>query len=132
VKSDATLVFVETDTGPTGVGTSLGSPPIVQDIIEDLLAPVVIGEDPMFSTELWERMYAGSRADTSLKRGHSQPRSDRRGMLVEAISGVGIALWDLKGRALDQPIYKLLGACRESVRAYASGGWAPARKWAKR
>ena len=46
-------------------------------------------------------------------------------MTLEAISGLDIALWDLKGTLLDQPVYKLLGAVRDDVQGYASGGWAP-------
>lgn len=124
VKSDATLVFVETEE-ETGIGASLGSPPVVQAIVEGELAPLLVGEDPLYTGRLWEKMYAGSRWKPSLERGYSQPREDRRGVTLEAISGVDIALWDLKGKLLDQPVYKLLGAVRDSIRAYASGGWAP-------
>jgi len=64
-------------------------------------------------------------AEPSLERGYSQPRWDRRGYTLEAISGVDIALWELTGKALGQPVYRLLGAVRDDVRGYASGGWAP-------
>lgn len=125
VKTDATLVFVETDGGLRGVGASLVNPPVVEAIIEHQLERTLIGEDPLYIERLWEKMYDGSRWQPSLERGYSQPRYDRRGLTLEAISGVDIALWDLKGKILDQPVYKLLGGARDSIRAYASGGWAP-------
>ncbi|MFA9518031.1 mandelate racemase/muconate lactonizing enzyme family protein [Halopenitus sp. H-Gu1] len=125
VKTDATLVFVESDDGTTGVGASLGNPPTIASIVEHELAPHLIDADPLYTERLWEKMYDGSRWKPSLERGYSQPREDRRGITLEAISGVDIALWDLKGKLLDQPIYKLLGPVRDDVQGYASGGWAP-------
>ena len=47
----------------------------------------------------------------------------RKGVLLRAISVVDIALWDLKGKRADLPLYKLLGASTDSVPAYASGGY---------
>lgn len=125
VKNNGTLVYVETDEGITGIGASLGTPSVVKALVEDDLAPVLVGEDPFFTERLWEKMYSGSRWQPALDRGYSQPRNDRRGITLEAISGIDIALWDIKGKALDQPIYKLLGAARDTVTGYASGGWAP-------
>lgn len=125
VKTDATLVLVESDDGSTGVGASLGNPPTITSIVEHELAPLLLEEDPLYTERLWEKMYDGSRWKPSLERGYSQPREDRRGVTLEAISGLDIALWDLKGKLLDQPVYKLLGPVRDDVRAYASGGWAP-------
>lgn len=125
VKTDATLVFVESDDGSTGVGASLGNPPTITSIVEHELAPLLLEEDPLYTERLWEKMYDGSRWKPSLERGYSQPREDRRGVTLEAISGLDIALWDLKGKLLDQPVYKLLGPVRDDIRAYASGGWAP-------
>ena len=57
VKSDATLIRVETDSGLTGIGAALGSPPIVAAIVQHELAPEVVGEDPMFSERIYENMY---------------------------------------------------------------------------
>src|SRR5262249_38500087 len=73
--------------------------------------PLVVGGNPLEVRVLWERMYAAMRV-----RGHST------GFWLEAISGVDIALWDLAGHLLDQPIYALLGgAFRDRMRVYASG-----------
>ncbi len=125
VKSDSVVVFVDTDEGLTGVGASTGSPPVVQAIVEHDLAPMLIGEDPLFSERIYEKMYNGSRWKPALERGHSQPGRGRRGVTMEAISGVDIAVWDVKAQALGVPIYQAMGAARDSVRAYGSGGWAP-------
>ena len=126
VKSDATLIRVETDSGLVGMGAALGTPPVVAAIIEHELEPELVGEDPLFSERLYEKMYNGSRAIPALERGVPQPEvSRRRGMVMEAIAGVDIAIWDVKAQALGVPIYQALGATRSSVRGYASGGWAP-------
>lgn len=126
VKSDATLILVETDKGLTGMGAALGTPPVVAAIVEHELAPDVVGEDPMFSERIWEKMYNGSRAKPALERGVAQAETSRRvGMVMEAISGVDIAIWDVKAQAMGIPVYQALGAVRDTVRGYASGGWAP-------
>lgn len=126
VNSDATLILVETDQGLTGMGAALGTPPVVAAIVEHELAAEVVGEDPLFSERIFEKMYNGSRARPALERGVPQAETSRRvGMVMEAISGVDIAVWDLKAKALGVPVYQALGAARTSVRAYASGGWAP-------
>ena len=126
IKSDATLILVETDKGLTGMGAALGTPPVVAAIVEHELAPDVVGEDPMFSERIWEKMYNGSRAKPALERGVAQAETSRRvGMVMEAISGVDIAIWDVKAQAMGIPVYQALGAVRDTVRGYASGGWAP-------
>ena len=70
VKSDATLIRVETDAGLAGIGAALGSPPIVAAIVAHELAPEVVGEDPMFSERIYEKMYSGSRSRPALARQH--------------------------------------------------------------
>src|SRR6202790_2349451 len=123
VKSDATLIRVETDNGLFGIGAALGMPPIVAAIVEHELAPECVGEDPIFSERIFEKMYNGSRAKPALERGVTQAdESRRRGVIMEAVAGVDIAVWDVKARALGVPLYHALGAVRSSVRGYASGG----------
>src|ERR1700750_1287283 len=126
VKSDATLIRVELDNGIIGIGASLGSPPIVAAIVEHELAPECVGENPIFSERIYEKMYNGSRSTPALERGVTQAdESRRRGVIMEAIAGVDIAVWDAKAQALGVPLYQALGAVRSSVRGYASGGLAP-------
>jgi D-galactarolactone cycloisomerase len=122
VKSDATLIRVETDSGLTGIGAALGTPPIVAAIVERELAAECVDEDPMFSEQIYEKMYNGSRSRPALERGITQAdESRRRGIIMEAIAGIDIAVWDAEAQALGIPLYQALG----SVRGYASGGWAP-------
>lgn len=110
---DCCVVRIETDNGAVGWGEAKA--PVGAEatalIIDSLLAPIVLGADPFDVRVLWERMFGAMRV-----RGHSN------GFWLEAISGIDIALWDLTGRLLDQPIHKLLGgAFRERLRVYASG-----------
>ncbi|MCH8826640.1 MAG: mandelate racemase/muconate lactonizing enzyme family protein [Chloroflexi bacterium] len=125
VKSDSVIIQVLTDDGLTGVGASLGSPQAICAIVDHELAPALLGEDPMYSERLYEKMYNGSRWKPALERGHSQPGDGRRGLTMEAIAGVDLAIWDVKSQSLGVPIYMALGAVRDSVRGYGSGGWAP-------
>ena len=69
VKSNATLIRVETDNGLTGIGAALGTPPIVAAIVEHELATECVDEDPMFSERIYEKMFNGSRSRPALKRG---------------------------------------------------------------
>lgn len=126
MKSDATLILVETDNGLTGIGAALGTPPVVAAIVEHELGPEVVGEDPLFSERIYEKMYSGARAEPALERGVPQVEPSRRnGVVMEAIAGIDIAIWDVKAQALGIPVYQALGAARKVVRGYASGGWAP-------
>ena len=73
------------------------------------LRDVLIGEDPLDVERLWQKMYRGL------------IYFGRRGIAIHAISGLDIALWDIKGKALGKPVYELLGTPhRDRVRAYAS------------
>ncbi len=124
-KADNCLIHVETDTGISGLGVGYGNPEVVKSIVETQLKPSLLGEDPLYVEGLWEKMYSGSRGIPSLNKGVSQPIFSRRGDTLCAIAGVDIALWDILGKSLEKPIYHILGASRNKVRAYASGGWAP-------
>ncbi len=114
---DTLIVRVHTDEGIVGVG-EVDSPPLVAKAIVE--APVshaiarglkqcVLGEDPLDIALLWDRMYQGSIF------------YGRGGAAQQAISGVDMALWDIAGKALGQPVYRLLGGgFRSHMRAYAS------------
>lgn len=125
VKLDNCIVEIDTDEGVTGFGAGQGNPEVVKAIVETQLRPQLLGQDPTLIEGHWERMYSGSRGQPSLDRGYSQPGPSRRGDTLCGMAGVDIALWDILGKSLGQPVYRLLGASRTSVRGYASGGWAP-------
>jgi D-galactarolactone cycloisomerase len=110
---DCVLVRLETESGCVGWGEAkapVGAEATAR-IIQDLLAPLIVGQNPLKVRLHWERMFSAMRV-----RGHST------GFWLEAIAGVDIALWDLAGHLLDQPVYVLLGgAFRDRLRVYASG-----------
>ena len=114
---DVLVVKVHTDAGLTGIGEVTSQSYVCKAIIEAPrsaerrhgLAHILRGQDPLDVEGLWQRMY------------YHTNRYGRRGAAVHAISGVDIALWDIRGKALDRPVYELLGgAHRRDVRAYAS------------
>jgi L-alanine-DL-glutamate epimerase-like enolase superfamily enzyme len=126
------LVEIDTDTGLTGLGEAkvgagnLGNYAATVTLIHEELAPVLVGRDPRDITALWEAMYNGTRAHYVKREGRTFPIIGRRGVTISAISGVDIALWDLLGKSLGQPLWRLLGGrFRDKIPAYASGGWAP-------
>ena len=130
---DTTLVTLRTDDGLEGFGEakaavgSAGACASLASIIRNDLRPLLVGEDPRQITRLWELMYSGPRAPYALERGRSLPVLGRRGLLIAAMSGVDLALWDLLGKFLGIPVVQLLGgSCRDRMPAYASGGWADA------
>jgi L-alanine-DL-glutamate epimerase-like enolase superfamily enzyme len=135
---DTTLVRIETECGIAGHGearAAAGSASAnfaLNALIEEELAPLIVGEDPRRISRLWDVMYNGSRAHYALDRGHVFPILGRRGLTVCAISGIDIALWDILGQSLGVPVHQLLGGKRhERMPAYASGGWAPADRIAE-
>ena len=110
----ACIVEVQTDAGLTGWGEALCQglqpPQIAAAAIESALKPLLIGADPLQIEPLWQRMYTQTR-DYGMK-----------GAVIAAISGVDIALWDLAGKSLGQPVWRLLGgAHRDRVQVYATG-----------
>ena len=105
----ALLVEVETDDGLVGVGSVGAASGHAQYTIENHLKYVVLNQNPFDVEVLWARMFR-----ESINYG-------RKGMALEAISAIDIALWDLMGQATGQPVYNLLGGkTRDKLRAYAS------------
>ncbi|HID17124.1 TPA: mandelate racemase/muconate lactonizing enzyme family protein, partial [Candidatus Bathyarchaeota archaeon] len=111
---EAVLVEVTTDEGITGMGESMcagGPPSVTKAIIEEEVKRYCLGENPFRVERLWEKFYQGSM------------QHGRKGALIAAYSGVDIAIWDIVGKALDMPVYMLLGGFRTKMKAYASGGF---------
>lgn len=112
----ACQITIETSDGvigraTIGFGRLDAAPAILAHLINDELAPAVIGADPFLirgiRDQLWQLTdYHGT-----------------TGLALLGIAGIDIALWDLLGRALGQPVWRLLGAKRDRVPAYAMVGW---------
>jgi L-alanine-DL-glutamate epimerase-like enolase superfamily enzyme len=106
-----TIVLVAARAGDTvGHGYTYGDP-AVAGVVEETLAGAVCGLDPMATERAWWAMAAEVR------------NLGRPGIASHAISAVDVALWDLKARLLDLPLFALLGAVRERVAIYGSGGF---------
>ena len=81
-------------------------------LFQDDLAPAVVNEDPLDHESLGHKLYWKTQ---SIGRG---------GLVTQAISAIDLAVWDIKGKACGQPLYKLFGGLRESAPLYGSdGGW---------
>ncbi len=110
-----TLVRVRSDSGGEGVGFCYGGHRgggVVTLAVRDLLAGLVVGEDPHRTEAIWDAMYR----ETLLH--------GRRGSVVRAISAVDMALWDLVSREAGLPLHRYLGGFLDgTVPAYASGGY---------
>ena len=103
------LVKVTAHDGTYGWGEGYGPAGVVQAGIQ-FLAPLLIGQDPLHEATLWQAMH---------RRAFDYAR---RGVLVAALSAIDIALWDLKGKLLGQPVSVLLGGRRrDQVTVYATG-----------
>ena len=103
------LVKVIAADGSYGWGEGYGPATVVKAGVE-FLAPLVVGEDPLRVEAIWSKMHLRA-LDYA-----------RRGVLVAAISALDIALWDLRGKLLAQPVSTLLGGRRrEQVMVYATG-----------
>lgn len=112
-KRTAHLVEVRTDIGITGWGECFGGGGIAfanKTIVERVIQPMIVGMDPLDREVIWHKVY-------NLMRDHGQ-----KGMPIQSMSGVDIALWDIAGKFLNQPVYKLLGgAFREQIPVYGYG-----------
>ena len=114
---DALIVRVHTDAGISGIGEVDSAPMAVKAAIEGPyshaitagLGSILVGEDPFETERLWHKMY-----DRNIYAGRS-------GIGFHAMSGIDMALWDIKGKALGMPVWKLLGGGFHSkIRCYAS------------
>lgn len=112
-KRTAHLVEVQTDDGISGWGECFGPGNVAlanAAIVERVIAPMITGFDPLAREFLWHRVY-------NLLRDHGQ-----KGMPMQALSGVDIALWDIAGKVAGLPLCRLLGGpCRDAVAVYGYG-----------
>jgi L-alanine-DL-glutamate epimerase-like enolase superfamily enzyme len=108
----ALYVKIETDAGVSGWGEADHEfKPIVAQIVEQVLKPVLLGQDPFNTEYLWTQMF------------YSGFEGGSTGMVPGAVAGVDNALWDLKGKLVNLPVAKLLGASNlEKIEVYGSYG----------
>ncbi len=105
-RGSGSIIELHTDTELTGITTGGGA---AVSIINSLVEGVLIGQDPRHVTGLWQRM-----VNKHFKGGHD-------GLANDAISSLDIAMWDLKAKFNDEPLWKTLGGTRQPINAYASG-----------
>ncbi|EHR49374.1 enolase superfamily enzyme related to L-alanine-DL-glutamate epimerase [Saccharomonospora marina XMU15] len=107
-----TMVLVRVHAaGKTGIGYTYGDASVAS-FVESKLASLVQGEDPLGAPALWYRMFAAIR------------NAGRSGVGAMAVSAVDIALWDLRARLLELPLFRVLPAFHDAVPVYGSGGFA--------
>ncbi|HEV2247580.1 MAG TPA: enolase C-terminal domain-like protein, partial [Terriglobia bacterium] len=103
------IVEVFTDSGHVGIGEAALAPQVTKSLIDLYLKPILIGANPFDSEFLWQHMYRRTIA------------FGRKGVGMVAISAVDIALWDLLGQILKQPVFRLLGGkTKQKIPVYAS------------
>ncbi|MFC5863664.1 mandelate racemase/muconate lactonizing enzyme family protein [Acidicapsa dinghuensis] len=114
---DDCVLVVHTDSGLIGIGETESMAPAIQAIVRGpsahnharSLSAILVGADPSDPVELWNRMY------------ESTDYVGRRGLIMHAIGGVDLALWDLKGKIEGKPVHELLGgAKRDRLPAYGT------------
>ena len=107
------LVKLTTQQGREGIGVTyheVGGEATRELIIRNM-APRLLGRDPLQTEALWWEFF------------HYLRGVGRKGLMYCALSAIDNALWDLKGKIFDVPLYRLLGGNKTSVPVYASGGW---------
>ncbi|MBZ5542384.1 MAG: L-rhamnonate dehydratase [Acidobacteriia bacterium] len=103
------IVEVKSDTGEVGIGNAALAPRVTKQLIDLYLQPILLGQNPFDSEYLWQTMYRRTMA------------FGRKGIGMVAISAVDIAIWDLLGKALKQPVFRLLGGkTKQKIPVYAS------------
>ena len=117
VKRDAVLIKVETDEGLTGWGEAHHGrcPGAIAKLIDTTLSELVVGMDALDVVGVWARVYKMQLASHGMGAAAAM-----------ALSGLDIALWDIRGKAAGWPIWRLLGGAAKPIKAYAGGislGW---------
>jgi L-rhamnonate dehydratase len=108
----ACYVEIETDTGIVGHGmTSITEEDVVAQIVNGVAGPAIVGDDPLLTERIWDKLYW-----MLLPRGQT-------GYGAHALAAIDVALWDIKGKALGQPVWKLLGGAHARVPVYATFGF---------
>lgn len=102
-----TQLEVHTDVGIIGRSIPSGS----EELIRSQLLPRIAGMNPFHIEAIWDRMYRYNRKPVA------------KGLYISAMGSVDIAIWDIIGKALNRPVYEVLGVFTERIRVYAAGGY---------
>ncbi len=105
-------VEVETQAGLIGHGfTAITEEDVIAQIVNGVAGPAIIGDDALAHEAIWEKLYW-----------KTMPRG-QTGYAAHAVAAIDLALWDIKGKALGQPVWRLLGGARSRVPVYATFGF---------
>jgi L-rhamnonate dehydratase len=105
-------VEVETTAGLVGHGfTAITEEDVIAQIVNGVAGPAIVGDDALAHEAIWEKLYW-----------KTMPRG-QTGYAAHAVAAIDLALWDIKGKALGQPVWRLLGGARECVPVYATFGF---------
>lgn len=121
-----TLVEVRTDEGVIGIGEIASGPqPVVVDMLK-MIIPTIIGMDPRGHIEIWDKMLSITTPRPGcVFNGDGLPSPLARHLRWEfmaAMAGIDIALWDLKAKSVNLPVFRLMGGTRTDVHTYGVGG----------
>ena len=115
-ESGGVVLRLKTNSNVTGwgyvsFGAEIGGPRVVEDIMQGMLKPVLIGQDPTLSKKLRHEMWRATEY------------SGTSGLVTCAMAAVDMALWDIVGKVAKMPVYRLLGGYRSSLPTYDMCGW---------
>ncbi len=126
-RAQLVLVEVRTDQGLVGFGEIAGGPQMVICELVKTFSDVIRGMDPRGHTEIWTKLFSLTSPRPGGLGGWDGlppplPRNQRP-QIMAAIGGIDIALWDIKGKAVGLPVFRLLGGTRTEVFTYSTGGY---------
>ena len=115
-RDGSVTVRIETDDGVTGesrtyFGRGDASPGLLGRLVTEMLTPAVLGHDPFLVREIRRELWTLTDYQGSA------------GLSAFGIAAIDVALWDLVGKALEVPVWRLLGAARTAIPTYAMVGW---------
>ena len=106
--SDLSVVKIETDAGVTGYG--VGRPRPGEKEFRATFLETLVGQDPTMTEAIWSKLW-------------SPKMSGRRGYETRALSSIDLALWDIKAKLANMPLYRMLGGYRQRIPIYIAGGY---------
>lgn len=125
-RSICTLVEIRTDDGIVGIGEIASGPQAQVCEMLKMMTPVIVGMDPCGHAEIWQKLMSVTVPRQGGLGGWDglPPPLPRhlRSFYMAAMAGIDFALWDIKGKAVNLPVFRLLGGTRTKVHTYAVGG----------